>query len=68
MIQPAVLLLLQAGGTLEWQLPDGFRMQYQELAGELMVGGVYVRLYLKDPRYPLRWEGTHPTHTHLESL
>lgn len=44
------------GGALEWQLPDGFRMRYRELEGELMVGGVYVRLYLKDPRYPLRWE------------
>lgn len=41
-------------GDLEWQLPDGFRMRYHELADELAVGGVYVRLYLKDPRYPLR--------------
>jgi DnaJ family protein C protein 13 len=47
------------GGALEWQLPDGFRMRYRELEGELMVGGVYVRLYLKDPRYPLRWEAVH---------
>jgi DnaJ family protein C protein 13 len=41
--------------SLEWQLPEGFRLQYQELAGELAVGGVYVRLFLKDPRYPLRY-------------
>lgn len=26
----------------------------QELKGELLVGGVYVRLFLKDPRFPLR--------------
>lgn len=47
--------LQASSGTLEWQLPDSYQLRYHELADELAVGGVYVRLYLKDPRYPLRY-------------
>ncbi|GAB4814092.1 hypothetical protein N2152v2_001138 [Parachlorella kessleri] len=46
----------EAGGQLEWSLPEGYRLQ-QEGAGageELFIGGVYVRLFLKQPQYPLR--------------
>ena len=35
-------------------LPRGFHMEYPELAQELYVGGIYIRLYLKDPKFPLR--------------
>lgn len=43
-----------SSGALEWQLPNSFRLQYHELTDELAAGGVYVRLFLKDPRHPLR--------------
>ena len=38
----------------EFSLPRGFHMEYPELAQELYVGGIYIRLYLKDPKFPLR--------------
>lgn len=44
-------------GSLEMQrydLPPGFRVQYRKLDDELYLGGVYVRLYLKEPTYNLR--------------
>ncbi|KAK8790027.1 hypothetical protein WA158_006807 [Blastocystis sp. Blastoise] len=37
-----------------FKLPSNYRMHYPELAEELYVGGVYVRLFLKDPKYTLR--------------
>jgi hypothetical protein len=42
-----------ADGAL-WSLPANFRLPYKALEGELKVGGVYVRLFLKEPTYPLR--------------
>lgn len=47
-----------ATGVLEWQLPDSYQLRFHELAEELAVGGVYVHLYLKDPRFPLRCRGS----------
>ena len=38
----------------DFELPRGFHMEYPELAQELYVGGIYIRLYLKDPKFPLR--------------
>lgn len=45
---------MQACGAKEWALPEGFRVQFEGLAGELYIGGVYVRLFLKNPSFPLR--------------
>lgn len=38
----------------EWSLPRNYHMEYPELAQELYVGGIYIRLFLKDPKFPLR--------------
>ena len=38
----------------EFALPRGFHMQYPELAQELFVGNIYIRLYLKEPKFVLR--------------
>lgn len=38
----------------EFTLPRGFHMQYPELAQELFVGNIYIRLYLKEPKFVLR--------------
>lgn len=46
--------LQAASGGLDWAPPETFQLRYAELAGELLVGGVYVRLFLKETRYPLR--------------
>lgn len=35
-------------------LPEGFVLKHAAVDRELIVGGVYVRLFMKDPRYPLR--------------
>ena len=37
-----------------WDLEGGFRVKYAKLADELYIGGVYVRLFLKEPTYNLR--------------
>ncbi|KJE90900.1 DnaJ domain-containing protein RME-8 [Capsaspora owczarzaki ATCC 30864] len=37
-----------------WRLPDDFEVVYSELQGELLVGGVYLRLFLKQPSWALR--------------
>lgn len=44
----------QAHGQRDWALPEGFRIQFEGEAAELFVGGVYVRLFLKNPQFPLR--------------
>ena len=44
----------QARGQLQWGLPDGYQLQFDTLANELYIGGVYVRLFLKNPKFPLR--------------
>ena len=37
-----------------WQLPPTFRVRFSTSEGELRCGGVYVRLFLKEPTFPLR--------------
>lgn len=44
----------QAGGRLEWALPEGFRIQFEGEQAELFIGGVYVRHFLKNSQFPLR--------------
>lgn len=44
---------MQAQGALQWALPDGYKLQFEALANELYIGGVYVRLFLKNPTFPL---------------
>lgn len=41
------------GSIVEWDLPEQGSGQ-QEMRDEPQVGGVYVRLFLKDPKFPLR--------------
>ena len=43
-----------AAGTYEWSLPANYTLTYDKLQGEVYVGGVYVRLFLKNPRYAIR--------------
>jgi len=54
-----------AGGTqsvMDWMPPDGWRVKHMSSGGVTSrvgddrpyVGGVYVKLFLKDPQYPLR--------------
>jgi DnaJ family protein C protein 13 len=38
----------------EFELPRNYHMEYPELAQELYVGGIYIRLFLQDPKFPLR--------------
>lgn len=38
----------------EFTIPRSFHMNYPELKQELFVGGIYIRLFLKDPKFPLR--------------
>jgi hypothetical protein len=58
-----VSLLIEAfamqtsGGSREWSVPEGFKMPYQHGTagqGELFLGGCYVRIFLKNPQFPLR--------------
>ena len=51
---------LQAQGTRDWALPEGFRIQFEGEQAELFVGGVYVRLFLKNPQFPLRHPKVRP--------
>ena len=46
----------QPGGAdgAVWTMPATFRIRYKALEGELKVAGVYVRLFLKEPTFPLR--------------
>jgi DnaJ family protein C protein 13 len=44
----------QQGFGTPHQLEDSFFVQYKSLAAELCVGGVYVRLFLKEPGFNLR--------------
>lgn len=46
--------LLQAAGEPSFSLPPAYSFTYPRLAGELYVGGVYVRLFLKTPKYAIR--------------
>jgi hypothetical protein len=46
----------QPGGAdgCGWALPATFRVRYSAHEGELRIGGVYVRVFLKEPTFPLR--------------
>jgi len=37
-----------------WNLAEDFKLRYPSLEEELFVGGVFIRNYLKDPKYALR--------------
>lgn len=37
-----------------WSLPATFRIRYSSIDGELIIGGIFVRLFIKDPSYSLR--------------
>jgi hypothetical protein len=50
----------QAHGQRDWALPEGFRLAFEGEAAELFVGGVYVRLFLKNPAFPLRHPKARP--------
>lgn len=50
----SVIPLEQAAGQVDWALPEGWRLEHPALAGEELVAGVYVRLFLKNPTFPLR--------------
>lgn len=41
------------GRVVDWDVPDQASGQ-QEMRDEPQVGGIYVRLFLKDPKFPLR--------------
>ena len=45
---------MQAQGRRDWSLPEGFRIQFEGEQAELFIGGVYVRLFLKNPQFLLR--------------
>jgi len=48
------LLARQDGrGGDAYSLPPGFQVQYSKLENELYIGGVYVRLFLKEPTFNL---------------
>lgn len=46
-----------AAGRYDWVLPPERALPYDALRGEVYVGGVYVRLFLKSPHYALRDPG-----------
>ena len=46
--------LLQARGSFEWVPPAEFSIVFDNLKSELFIGGVYVRLFLKNPSFSLR--------------
>lgn len=39
--------------TLKFSLPEDFKMEYEELKDEVVIGGVYIRNFLKQPTWPL---------------
>ena len=44
----------QLKGNLNIPLKDEYKFRYQELDNEIFIGGVYVRLFMKQPEFPLR--------------
>lgn len=44
----------QKDPTVTWRLPDDFAVVYEELAGEVVVGGVFLRLLIKQPTWSFR--------------
>lgn len=45
---------MQASGRLDWAPPEGFQIQFEGEQAEIFIGGVYVRLFLKNSQFPLR--------------
>lgn len=43
-----------ASNRYDWSPPANYQLEYDKLRGEVYVGGVYVRLFLKNPKYPVR--------------
>jgi DnaJ family protein C protein 13 len=43
-----------SGHAFDWSPPQGYALQYDSLRGEVFVGGVYVRLFLKNPKFAVR--------------
>jgi DnaJ family protein C protein 13 len=43
-----------AAAAYEWSPSPGYQLEYDSLRGEVYVGGVYVRLFLKNPKYAVR--------------
>ncbi|WIA10346.1 hypothetical protein OEZ85_010538 [Tetradesmus obliquus] len=43
-----------AAHSFDWSPPASYQLQYDSLRGEVYVGGVYVRLFLKNPKYAVR--------------
>ena len=39
------------GSYPEWKMKDTFEVKYPSIDGELRAAGVYIRVYLKDPKY-----------------
>lgn len=43
-----------AAHSFDWSPPASYQLEYDSLRGEVYVGGVYVRLFLKNPKYAVR--------------
>jgi DnaJ family protein C protein 13 len=43
-----------AAHSYDWSPAASYQLQYDSLRGEVYVGGVYVRLFLKNPKYAVR--------------
>ncbi|XP_064389871.1 dnaJ homolog subfamily C member 13-like [Halichondria panicea] len=37
-----------------WRLPDNFEVVYSQVQGEIMVGGVFLRIFISQPTWVLR--------------
>jgi len=54
-LTPVISAYLEGDAEADFAFPTpAWRVQYPELKGELRVGGVYVRLYMKNPNYQLK--------------
>ena len=40
--------------TAKWSLPEDFSVVYTNVEGELVIGGVFLRLYIANPGWVLR--------------
>lgn len=50
----AVIRKQHAGHSYDWSPAPNYQLEYDNLRGEIYVGGVYVRLFLKNPKYAVR--------------
>lgn len=39
---------------VDWRLPTEFNVKYTDMAGELVVGGVFLRHFIKQPSWGVR--------------